>query len=352
MSARDILFLRADASSAIGVGHVMRCLALAQAWEDAGGEAVFACAELPPALAERLQRESIRVVAIAAPVASAEDIILTVRAAREADAAWIVVDGYCFAPEYYAALRAEGFRVLALDDMAHLSSYPVDALLNQNLSATPHSYAGKISPDTELLLGPRHSLLRREFRVAQTIQRSHRGGLRRVLVSFGGADTENFTGRILENLFRSVRRDFQVVVLAGPANPHVAALRALAASAPVACEVRVGVENVAVVMAFADVAITAGGSTVWELASMRLPALIGASEDNQLAGLAALQAVPFFRARRIEDLLAGDLVAETDALLAQSVSAHAADFDAEGAVRVVTHLHTLAARRALEPVSA
>lgn len=350
MSSREILFLRADASSAIGVGHVMRCLALAQAWQDAGGEAVFGCAELPPTLRERLRRESIRVIDITGPVAGADDLEKTVQAAREMRARWVVVDGYRFTSECYAVLRAEGFQVLALDDMAHLATYPVDALLNQNLSATHELYAGKVSPATELLLGPRHSLLRREFRVAQTIQRSARAGCRRVLVSFGGADAENFTGRILESLFRSGRRDFEVVVLAGPANPHVEALRALAASAPIACDVRVAVENVAVVMAFADVAITAAGSTVWELASMRLPALIGANEDNQLAGLAGLQAVPFFRARRVEELLAGDLAAELDALLSLPVAA--SGFDADGAVRVVAHLRTLTVRRAPQLVSA
>ncbi len=334
------LLIRADASATIGTGHVMRCLALAQAWQDAGGQAVFAFAELPDALEKRLARERMSMRRLDVAVASESDSTATVALARECGAAWVVADGYRFAPAFLERLRTDGRRILAVDDMAHLERYPVDLVLNQNLSARRDLYRAKLARDTELLLGPRYSLLRREFRSGTTTRAPLADRALRVLVTFGGSDPENYTDTILQRL--AARADgCEVCVLAGAANMHVSTLRERAARASFPCDVRVNVENVAELMAWADVAITAGGSTVWELAAMRLPALIGAISEDQRAIGPALRRIGSFRAWTIEGLLEQDLRAEIERLLAAP-----RDFgglDAVGARRVVeqlTHHHS------------
>jgi len=334
-----LLLIRADASADIGTGHVMRCLALAQAWQDAGGPVLFLAALIPSQLAARLQRENVAFIQLNAARGSAEDAAETTRIAQERGAAWVVLDGYSFDAAYAAVLRSAGLRLLAIDDMAHLDRYPVDVLLNQNLSADAALYAGKVGPETALLLGPRYSVLRREFRLATPrTPRSGRSNLR-VLVSFGGGDAENFTSTVLRNLAASNQRALEVVALAGAANPHVSGLKQLAGTLPFHCELRVNESNVASVMAWADGAITAAGSTVWELAAMQLPALIGAHEENQLAGLAALQAVPFFRACPVEGLFLCDLAAELSELA--GAGGVATGFDAQGSGRVVATLKSV-----------
>lgn len=336
---KPTLILRADASLAIGVGHVMRCLALAQAWRaQVGGKAVFCCTKLPPKIARRLIKEHMELRFIDAVAGSETDARATVANARAEDAEWVVVDGYAFTPAYFETLHASGLRVLALDDMARLESYPVDVLLNQNMGAAVSNYAGRTGAETVLLLGPRYSLLRREFRRVQPRDRSYDSkNLRHILITLGGADEENFTAAILNNLKRTVHGQVDVIILAGAANPHIEKLCALAESAPFACDVCVDARDVASLMNWADVAITAGGSTVWELAALRVPALIGALADNQLAGLAGLSEIPFFKAMRIEELVAGDLGSEVDRLCTQAAALSAAEmpFDAEGALRVV-----------------
>lgn len=341
-----LLLVRADAGPTIGTGHVLRCLALAQAWRDAGGEVVLAAAELPEPLAARWRAESARVVRIYARRGSVSDAAATRRIAAVEGAAWVVVDGYEFVSDYLAHLREIGSPLAMLDDMVHLERYPVDLLLNQNLSAAEASYRGRVADGTRLLLGPRFSLLRREFRTAAAAPRRRAQPPRRVLVMFGGADPENFTGRILENLARSADAERDVVVLAGSANPHVAGLRAQAAGLPFRCEVRVGVDNVAAVMAWADAAISAGGSTVWELAASRLPALIGVTGADQVAGSAALAAVSFFRVQPIGTWLAGDLAQALAALPA--ADAGASGCDVLGATRVVEAMLTPVAAPAHE----
>jgi UDP-2,4-diacetamido-2,4,6-trideoxy-beta-L-altropyranose hydrolase len=334
-----VLLLRADAGPTLGVGHVMRCLALAQAWQDHGGAAALVSAPLPEPLAARLRAEGLTLQVLPAAPGEEEDLRRTIGAAREHGAVWVAVDGYTFGPEYLDGLRAAGLRVLVLDDMVHLERYPADMVLNQNLSAAAENYFGRTAPETRLLLGPRFSLLRREFRRTAPRLRAYPPRTRRVLLTMGGADIENLTAAVLDNLRRTAPPGLHVMVLAGAANPQVAALRARAEAMPFVCEVKVNPPNVATLMDWADAAIVAGGSTVWELAALRVPALIGASEDNQLAGLPALASVPHFRAMRAEELLARDLGAELEALWCAPAPVHG-PADTEGAVRVVRQLQS------------
>jgi spore coat polysaccharide biosynthesis predicted glycosyltransferase SpsG len=74
------------------------------------------------------------------------------------DAAWIVINGYGFSPDYMAAAGQSDRPVLMIDDDARHDSYPVQALLNQNLHARAEDYSDKI--DAALMLGPRHALIR------------------------------------------------------------------------------------------------------------------------------------------------------------------------------------------------
>ena len=131
------LLLRADACPSIGTGHVMRCLALAQAWMHAGGTATFAMNQCPASLCERLRRGGANVVSIAAERASLEDALETAQRARDASARWIVLDGYEFDTDYQTAVRTDGLFLLVVDDEARSQSFAADLLLNHNAYATP-----------------------------------------------------------------------------------------------------------------------------------------------------------------------------------------------------------------------
>ena len=95
MLARTLI-IRADASIAIATGHVMRCLALAEAWQDAGGNVVFAMAESTPAIEARLHLEGMEIVQLNASPNSIEDARTVSALANDRQATWVIVDGYRF----------------------------------------------------------------------------------------------------------------------------------------------------------------------------------------------------------------------------------------------------------------
>jgi len=273
------MFLRADASPAIGAGHVMRCLALAKAWQSAGGSVTYMMAECIPALEGRLAREGIAQRRIAAPPGSARDAEQTVAEALQANAAWVGVDGYGFDPDYVRRLKSAGLRILFFDDDGRFSFYPADVVLNQNISADPGMY-DKREPSTQLLLGTDYVLLRPEF-LAEQEAREHPAIGRKILVTMGGSDPDNVTQKAVLAL-ANVKKDIEAKIVVGGGNPWQGELLALTDRLPRGVRLERSPQNMAALMSWADVAVSAAGSTCWELAYMGLPSIvITLSADQQ-----------------------------------------------------------------------
>jgi UDP-2,4-diacetamido-2,4,6-trideoxy-beta-L-altropyranose hydrolase len=336
------LLLRTDASIAIGTGHVMRCLALAQAWQDAGGRAIFATAETTHAVVERLGSESCEVISIAAPVGSRADCAGAVALAREYNARWMVVDGYRFGADYQQALKSAGLRVLFMDDNGHAGHYSADLVLNQNAHANEAMYGDRESY-TRLLLGPTYALLRREFDSWRGWKRESRSAGRKVLVTMGGSDPENFTAVVIEALRRLPNLEATVVV--GGSNPHFDGLQQTTAQDAGWLQLRRSVPDMPALIAWADVAVSAAGSTCWEMCMLGLPAILVDVAENQtpIARGLALKQVAIHLGNN-KSVTAADVARETDALLASSATRASMSrrgqemVDGEGVARVISEM--------------
>ena len=119
----------------MGTGHVMRCLALAQGWQKAGGAAVFAQAESTPALENRLRREGFEFLRMRVQPGSPEDASQTVALALSRRVSWVVADGYAFGADWQKQVKSAGSPLLLLDDYGHAEHYYADWVLNQNCYA-------------------------------------------------------------------------------------------------------------------------------------------------------------------------------------------------------------------------
>lgn len=299
--ALGLVIFRADATPEIGAGHIMRCLALAEALRDSGGNVAFITAEIPPALEDRLRSESVEILRISAASGSAADADETVRKARDGKAEWIVADGYRFGSHYQKLLRESGVPFLFIDDCGNLGDYSAQIVLNQNSYATPALYDG-IAPRSRLFLGTRFALIRREFlRSAGPFHREIPATGRKVLVTMGGSDPGNLTLAIIHLLQHVGIRDLEVVVIAGGINPYFSLLCDATRNRP-GFSVLQNVETMPELMSWADLVISAGGSTSWELAYMGVPSILCPVAGNQQRLVEDLSARGFVMTLTPEDL--------------------------------------------------
>ncbi len=273
------LIVRADASVAMGTGHVMRCLALAQAWQDEGGHCIFAMAETTPALQERVRAEKFDVCVLAASPASLQDAALLVKIAATHHADWVVVDGYKFDVQYQRNLKAGGLKLLLVDDTGHAGAYVADLVLDQNAHASENFYQRR-EPHTRLLLGPRYAMLRREFRPWMEWKREVAPLGRRVLVAMGGSDPQNLTLQVMQALKSIGIQGIEVAVVTGGSNPHTESIEQTAADGG-AVRLHKNATNMAELMAWADVAVSAAGTICWEMCLLGLPAILVDLAENQ-----------------------------------------------------------------------
>lgn len=276
---RGILLVRADAAVTSGTGHVMRCLALAQAWQHAGGDVIFAMAQSTVAIQERLRSEPVKVVAIHGVPGSAEDMQQTIDAALFHKAEWLVVDGYHFDAHYVSELQ-NVLSLLVIDDNGELESYSSELVLNQNVHARAEMYA-KRAPRTRLLLGPRYALLRNEFTAYRNWARKVPERGTRILLTMGGSDPQGLTPRILSALADLSIDNLQIRVVVGGSAENRSGVAEKAGRFPGRVEVMSNVANMAESMVWADLAIAGAGTTCWEMCLLGVPAILVVVAENQ-----------------------------------------------------------------------
>lgn len=292
-----VLF-RADASHRIGGGHVMRCLALADALALRGASVTFVCASLPDDLAERIRRsghdtrrihpsaELLELTGdwdgtLLSDEAQLHDASQTVAVARAVRPDWVVIDHYRLDQRWEGALREDAQRVLVVDDLAN-RSHDCDVLLDQTLGRDAADYDGLLPAGCLTLLGARYALLRPEFptvRPAALRRRREATDVDRLLVLLGATDIGGSTSRVVEALL-ATGATCTIDVVLGSSAPSLEAVRRLSAGAG-SVAVHVDSDKVASLMAAADLAVGAAGTSSWERCCVGLPSVTLVLAENQ-----------------------------------------------------------------------
>jgi UDP-2,4-diacetamido-2,4,6-trideoxy-beta-L-altropyranose hydrolase len=279
-----MLALRADANARIGAGHVLRALALGQAARRAGDDAVLIAADIPKPLVPRFTSCDIPIIRLEGVHSQADDAQQTLAAMRAHHADWVAVDSYLLSPRYRRTLRTAGARVLWLCDEPPRGPCDADIVLNGNPLAH-EAVQCESAGDAHFLLGAEYLPLRQEF--TEVRPRSISGAGTRVLVTLGGADPVGATERVLGGLRAIGEPRLELTALSGPLRPGARPPRDVDARGTRTRWVH-DPPDVATLMSQADLAVTAAGSTGWELACTGTPAMTIVTAENQANVASAL----------------------------------------------------------------
>lgn len=276
--------LRADASRAIGTGHVVRMSALAEFLNDAGWRTVFAqnrdSLAANPAALDRYER-----ITLSAPDSAAEAAEL---ARRFGACDLLVVDHYGRDRHFETACRTWARQILLLDDLAdrpHAGDVLVDAAREPDCA----DYRPLLPSDCKLLQGPAFALLRGQFLAARhraTEERATVTEPRRIVISMGGIDAADLTSRALSAVLQ-VAPQVRVDVVLGRAAPHLEAVRSLVERSK--AKLYIDAADMAALLARADIGIGAAGSSSWERCCLGLPSIVLPVVDNQIPTASMLE---------------------------------------------------------------
>ena len=282
----DILF-RVDASPAIGTGHLMRCLALAGVLQEQGASCAFLMRDkLLGNLASLVEAGGHTLLALAGeaptlePEQQQQDAACCRAALQDhARARWLVVDHYSLDARWQTAMRPVADSLMVIDDLAN-RPHDCDLLLDQNFVPRMETrYAGKLPSTCRQLLGPRHALLRPEFRRESQAPSQSSNHPPRLLLMFGGADPQALSLRVLRILaLQDLKAEMDVVV--GGLFAHLQELRQLVGQLPRA-QLHVASSDIAGLMRRADLAVGSPGVSSWERCTSGLPTIAISQADNQ-----------------------------------------------------------------------
>ena len=274
-----MIWIRADGGREIGMGHVMRCLAIGTALKNRGEKICFLLAD--DSVAAFLEEKGFSYRILSSSYRKMEEELDRLAGILEqegpgTESAVFLADSYFVTATYVEGVRRR-MPVAFLDDMGR-TDLLVDLLVNYNIFAEESLYqkGEKLSP--RLLLGTRYAPLRQEF---SKVPYQVRKQANRVLITTGGSDRYNLAGQILaEALEHSETADMEYDVVDGAFNVHSPYLRELEKRHD-NVHIYSNVAKMAELMRRCDMAVTAGGSTMYELSAIGVPIICFSFVDNQ-----------------------------------------------------------------------
>lgn len=194
----------------------------------------------------------------------------------------LVVDHYGRGASFESACRPWAKRILVIDDFPDRPHH-CDLLLDALPGRGTVDYAALVPRGCRLLLGAEYALLRprfRELRPESLARRREERPVRRILVSFGATDAANTTPLALQAIAEA-GLDAEIDVVLGPAAVNVDEVRSCAAALDVPARLHVPADDMAGLMARADITVGAAGTSSWERCCLGLPSILVVTGDNQ-----------------------------------------------------------------------
>jgi UDP-2,4-diacetamido-2,4,6-trideoxy-beta-L-altropyranose hydrolase len=304
-----MIVFRVDASIKIGTGHVIRDLTLAEKLSKRGAKCNFISRAHPGHLIDLIRARGFQVHELPQAdskvtidlepkagdqtcddqntdwlgTTQAEDSVQCSHILSTLQPDWLVVDHYSIGVEWEARLRSLCNHIMVIDDLAN-RRHACDLLIDQTFGRSIADYLKHVDIKCRLLCGSGFALIRDDFIRLRPYSLSRRKvpKLKRILISMGGVDQNNATGTVLNRLGSICKNvDVEFVVVMGSTAPWIGEVREQASRLRNKTTVLAGVENMAELMAEADLAVGAAGTTAWERCCLGLPSIIVTLASNQ-----------------------------------------------------------------------
>ena len=272
---KEKFFFFTEASQSVGLGHFMRCFALAEEAAHQGIRSHFFLNQITPAICERL--ESIKANWDTSS-SDFEEICIQYEVSK---LDWWVIDSYQVTAEFICKLRKRS-RVLVMDDLCILNFYDCDLILNASPLAVTLGYENKFR-STRLLAGSSYSLIRSEFRKAKFSNKSLISPTMRIGIMMGGSDPLGLTESVLQ-LLHNALPDYEFLVIMGD-TAHGKKLIIELCNTLGRVELKINPTALAELLLTNDLVVSAAGGSIGELCSIGQMAVALVVVDNQIGAL-------------------------------------------------------------------
>ncbi|OWA36193.1 UDP-2,4-diacetamido-2,4,6-trideoxy-beta-L-altropyranose hydrolase [Saccharibacillus sp. O16] len=288
------VFIRADASESLGIGHIMRCLSLCEELKNAVEEIIFVCRNLTDSLRQLISGKGYSLQEFSSEfslgsVEEAQQIAQQLSAYISKEKTdYLIIDHYGIDHVWEEIVSSLFFKTMVIDDLEN-RFHSCDILLDTNFSLNNQvRYLSFVPKHTTRLLGPSYALLRPEF---IQMQNSKKFSLERseyenkILICFGGTDPTNETLKTLQALeilnATKGSQSYEAVVILGGSNTKIKQIEEQYGGKPWV-ELLVQPPSMSSAMMRAGFAVCSAGSITWERYCMGLPAITIAIAENQI----------------------------------------------------------------------
>ena len=287
---RNKIFIRVDSGVEIGAGHAMRCLSLAQILKKMNFDLCFISKKTKGGISKLFADKGFPVYYIQDNHSKSKKSEIIKNDAKQTakivikhqtESSWILVDHYDLDFKWEKILRKYVNKIIVIDDLAR--KHDSDLLLDQNYNKNLKTRYNKLVPKKSIkLLGPKYALLRDEFSILRKTVKP-RKNFKRVLISFGGSDPTNETGKVLSAIkILKTKKQFpkEVNVVISSSDKNKKRVKQLCNSIP-NTKFYQNVYKIGKLMYKSDLAIGAGGSSIWERFCLGLPTIVSIVAKHQ-----------------------------------------------------------------------
>lgn len=300
-----VAVFRVDASRELGMGHLERCLTLARAMKAVGIDVHFISSDCGFQYYKKIRNQSFKLSILKSNINnfglfdSEDDANQTLEILKNIPAKILVVDHYGIGKSWEEKIRNNVCYLIVIDDLANRTHY-CDALIDQNVGKKNRDYEKLVNSKAKLFIGPEYALLRNEFIDHRRKLSEAAGGVTlfdsedelKILISMGGVDSNNITGRIVAILSTmTIEEKVSFSVLIGQNFPYESDLVRQLRNFPHQITIYKEVDQIADFVHDHCMAIGSGGISALERCSLGIPSILVVLAENQVRGVMAMESI-------------------------------------------------------------